>query len=88
MDKNSFKCHKCPKLFTLEKSMIKHVTLKHRGDEEKYPLTCELCEKSYSDVYGLRRHVSAVHEKLRPFECSKCSKTFSENTKLKIHFAT
>ena len=37
-------------------------------------------------IADLQKHISSVHEKNRPFLCSKCPKTFAYEKELKIHF--
>ena len=49
--------------------------------------TCEQCNKSFSDTYKLKRHVTQVHQGLKEFICEvvDCGKAFSEAYKLRKH---
>lgn len=37
---------------------------------------CSLCDKSFHYIYKLKRHTSAVHEKIQNFTCSICGMSF------------
>ena len=40
--------------------------------EKRRNWQCELCHNRFSRKDHLAKHVSAVHEKIRPFECVQC----------------
>eukprot|EP01083_Nonionella_stella_P061247 159645_1 len=40
--------------------------------------SCARCDKTFSHNGNLKRHISSVHEKLRPFSCEACDKIFIE----------
>ena len=44
--------------------------------------TCDICSKSFIDV---KRHKIAVHDKLRPYSCKYCDKTFNDVSALGRH---
>ena len=46
---------------------------------------CPTCAKEYCSSGYLKKHVKAVHLKLKPFKCLKCGCSFAENKKLKRH---
>ena len=51
--------------------------------EKRRNWQCELCHNRFSRKDHLAKHVSAVHEKIRPFECVQCGqkcKFFRQNT--------
>jgi hypothetical protein len=49
---------------------------------------CSQCGKVLCDLYGLKRHEAAVHFKLRPFPCQRCTKTFATRGDLNAHQTT
>jgi len=46
---------------------------------------CPICQKVYFRKYEMMRHLKAVHLRMKPFHCSKCSFSFSRRTLLKLH---
>jgi len=40
-------------------------------------LNCNACGKQFSTKYNLRKHVEALHLKLKPYTCQTCTKTFA-----------
>ena len=50
-------------------------------------LTCDSCKKRYANSQSLQRHISSVHEGLKPFSCQSCDSKFANNQTLKNHIA-
>ena len=48
---------------------------------------CEQCGMTFASITVMRRHVLAVHQKVKNFSCDSCSKTFSKNSNLNIRKA-
>lgn len=46
---------------------------------------CYICGHKFSQKADLTKHISAVHLKMRPFQCSLCFKRFSEKGNLRKH---
>ena len=46
--------------------------------------TCDICSKSF---YSVKRHKIAVHDKLRPYSCKYCDKSFNDTSALGRHHA-
>src|SRR5574343_53331 len=46
----------------------------------------EGCGRNLSTRYNLRKHIEAHHLNIRPYECSKCHRTFSYKHSLKHHY--
>ncbi len=46
---------------------------------------CDLCSKKFVKPCQLRRHVSAVHLKVKAFKCEFCDKSFAESRTLAFH---
>ena len=45
---------------------------------------CIECNKSFSTLQRLKKHVSVIHE-LKIFQCEQCDETFDSANKLKKH---
>ncbi|CAD5111291.1 DgyrCDS612 [Dimorphilus gyrociliatus] len=48
----------------------------------------KLTSKGFSWKRDLKRHISDVHLKLKPFTCDKCGKSFAQKSKLKAHISS
>lgn len=46
---------------------------------------CPICQGVFFRKYEMTRHLRATHLRLKPHGCTKCSKTFSRSSHLKIH---
>ena len=60
----------------------KHISNQH------YPLekTCQICSKTFSNRGQIAaRHIRTVHQKLKPYKCGKCDKSFGERRNLNVH---
>ena len=55
-----------------------------RGQPRK-SRNCEICGHDFASPASKRRHVLAIHENIRPFECQICGKTFTRNELLRGH---
>ena len=87
--KKPYPCPHCPsKSFTSQCGLAKHLRSKHDGPGKKKSLQCDQCEKAFYDAYTLKRHVTTVHEGLRPFACPCCSQTFPIKKNLHRHIKT
>ena len=46
---------------------------------------CDKCNKEFNRNGNLKRHIKAIHDKIKDFECDKCNKSFSQNGHLQQH---
>ena len=46
---------------------------------------CDRCEKSFMRPVDLRKHISQVHDKLKPFYCEVCQFKTASLSNLNIH---
>ena len=76
-----YRCTHCEKGFFLKGGFIIHLRV-HSGER---PFSCKRCDKRFSDKANLTKHVRAVHDKIKKYECSLCAQSFSEKNALKIH---
>ena len=78
-----FKCRLCG--LTLENEMSFLVHMKGHGESNtQQPYHCFLCDKQFSHVSHLTRHV-LTHPDEQPFECVECGKRFARKGHLTRH---
>lgn len=46
---------------------------------------CPYCSKTFKYKTYVEEHIRCVHEKLKPFKCSKCDKVFASKHTVRIH---
>ena len=49
---------------------------------------CDQCDKTFTRLSNLRRHVKDVHTDNKPFQCGQCNKTFARRSHLSEHERT
>ena len=54
--------------------------------EKNFP--CKLCEKSFTTLGNLKRHINVHHEGHKDYSCDSCGKHFSQAATLKRHIHT
>ena len=54
--------------------------------EEKKEYQCDKCNKTFSLIQNLKRHISTIHEvTAKMFQCTLCEKSFSRKYELMMH---
>ena len=76
----SFKCTECNAEKKNTHSLRRHIRSRH-SDRKK----CPQCEKSFSQEIQLRKHISDVHDKLKPFYCEGCPFKCARLDNLNLH---
>ena len=79
----NFLCSHCGKQFS-RKSLKNECEAKHVGDAR---LKCSYdgCSMQFTKVQSVKKHISAVHKKLKPHICEQCGRSFAERQHLKTH---
>lgn len=79
-----FVCHKSS-FFTV-RSLRVHYNQHHKVKPQRAAVNiCEYCQKTFSNVYILKTHISQIHLQEVKFVCGDCGKTFNRNSNLKWH---
>ena len=71
------------KLKKISRKKVKRSSMKKHSKQFK----CTYCGKSSTAKKNLKRHVNAVHLKIKPHECDQCEKSFAHKAGLKRHQA-
>lgn len=82
-----FKCEQCPKSFSDERYLRKHVIRMHESAKKREPvgkLTCGVCGKHFPRLSHLTRH-QVVHFNVRDWSCPFCSLSFIQKAHLVTH---
>lgn len=84
-----FVCCFCIEIcFSIEKLKLHYINVhgyKSENETSFYPTKiCNICKMSFKNSKTLSKHVKAVHNKLKSFICSVCSKQFSRKATLDV----
>ncbi|XP_032793476.2 uncharacterized protein LOC116930192 isoform X2 [Daphnia magna] len=72
-------CHRIMKPGSLKAHLKTHA--------HERPHACDLCDARFTRRGDLERHIKVVHNKDRPFKCSKCHRTFGDKKNLRWHLS-
>ena len=50
--------------------------------------TCPQCNQTFRRLFNMKTHINRVHNKVKPYKCDKCDKSFATNSDLKQHLNT
>ena len=76
-----YRCEPCGAAFFAEAHFDKHNSRVHDFKE----FECQQCQTVLKSRNDLKRHMESVHEKKKPFMCTKCQSTFSRKSYGKTH---
>lgn len=80
-EEKGFPCKICGKSYDTKKSLLKHQLSMHNGGGEKNCLTCGkmcTCDEKI-------KNQDKPNERLKPFRCNECNKSFEKEIKLQKH---
>ena len=95
--REDFTCNTCSKKFALKYYLTSHVKKVHQNKKsskkslQKQKYSCEICSKSeslrtFSSKTDMYKHIAEFHcQKVSPFSCHECKKTFNSEDILKFH---
>lgn len=77
-----FSCTKCPRKYSSQNSLGKHMTMNHPKQSE----TCEICFKVFQNAFYLKKHYTSIHAE-KSFVCTvaDCKHKFATSAMLKSH---
>ena len=78
-----YKCDICDKSYKESKTLEHHMATIHKGERIK----CNECESTFKWKTSLDQHINSVHEKVIPYHCDLCTKSFPSNSQLSTHKA-
>lgn len=80
-----FTCQFCPKSFTEERYLNKHIDFVHA--EQLFH--CDICAKALKSIESIRKHMKNVHiSRELPFLCSGCGRSFRTRPAMLTHMST
>ena len=56
--------------------------------ENEVKATCPHCQQTFRRLYNMKTHINRVHNKVKPFACNRCDKSFATKSDLKQHLST
>ena len=59
-----------------------------KNELKKELLKCETCDKSFTGLQGLERHLHTVHDGYKVHKCESCVRSFTSSFSLKRHIGT
>lgn len=89
-DERAFTCNICNKGFKqmsqLRNHQVIHVDRKNMIEKRWFSeQRCDICNRTFSDSKCLRKHMQAVHNKVKPFVCTFCGHTSARKAMLQLH---
>jgi DNA-directed RNA polymerase subunit RPC12/RpoP len=77
-------CPQCNKTFTSFRPYMFHT----KNNCETKEFMCHICSQNFKDVKYLASHLSYVHSTARPYQCTKCDKSYKRRPELRMHMQT
>lgn len=81
-----FICQTCGRELRTRNNLREHMDRFHRIDQENVrKIICDICDKRFVLHGEIKKHIEAVHLKIRKYSCSKCSITYKRSHNLRDH---
>jgi len=85
-----FECSVCQKRFNQRSQLRNHYIMHMKKNGTNIPnwakaKECDICHKVLADSKILKKHIQAVHSKLKPYICKICGYKCSRNSNLRLH---
>ncbi|KXJ74159.1 hypothetical protein RP20_CCG014247 [Aedes albopictus] len=74
-DQLVFSCDRCPKTYSRETLLKRHIALHETLENEK--AKCNVCGRCFQTKKALKDHIDVIHEKTTNYICEICSKPFA-----------
>ena len=86
-DPQPIPCPKCSKSFLRKDNLKDHLDWAHDIKEPgcSNNMQCKHCDKIFTQLPALQRHISEVHIQAKPFSCPECPQNFSRKENLRRH---
>jgi len=81
MQRETYACDQCHVVLSTKHTLKAHQDTVHR---KLRPFSC-FCGQSFGQKSSLNKHVQAIHEQLKLFECDICFSAFSQKSYMKQH---
>lgn len=86
--KETIICDKCSQTFSSIHKYQRHQQAEHSSESNEEKNKCPICSKEFRNSWYVVDHIKVVHDKLKPFKCSHCPKTFASAHSKRIHELT
>nr|XP_018912773.1 PREDICTED: zinc finger protein 260-like [Bemisia tabaci] len=92
-----YPCDKCEKKFKQKSQLVNHLAGVHSKKSSKENSStddankwytkkvCKICSKTYADSKCLKKHIQAVHRKMKPYVCNICGHQSAKKAMMQIH---
>ena len=80
-----YKCHVCQEEFDQYALEVHFLNNHNTEKEDQIRRKCEICEKTFSKLYILTKHINVVHGEREQIKCEICDKYFTEAGHLRSH---
>lgn len=84
LDKRTYNCLKCEKVFTRSYKFVQHMRFEH--ENESFEFKCLHCNREFLNEFFLNRHTkNHCENKLKEFNCAECKMKFMWKTSFEKH---
>ncbi|KAL3860759.1 hypothetical protein ACJMK2_010832 [Sinanodonta woodiana] len=89
-DERPYTCDQCGKGFKQFAQMKNHQmshSVPSMDDPDKWYTSkdCEICQRTFANAKCLKKHIEAVHSKMKPYVCNFCNHACARKAMLELH---